>query len=159
MKKVIVVCRADPRSRSCPRPIPSKWDKNSFSPLEMRDARGTNPGPAFAAFTGEGATAVATWSRAGAIPCRGIPSAFPVRNLPNRLILVRYFSPGLHRQGLDRRCRGGFFVGASAPCIVTAHDFHFAVNLSSLFDGNTERLDVATNVAGAPHFDSIAATE
>src|SRR5258708_15335017 len=106
MKKVIVVCRAGPRSSRWPRPIPSNCQRNSFRPFESRDTRGTTPGvgpaPLFVAFTGEAATAAA------ARPCEDVTAGpgtlgpLLVRNLSNKLILVLHICTGFHRQGLDR---------------------------------------------------------
>src|SRR4029077_14815316 len=36
MKKLSVVCQAGPRSNNAPRPSPSRFHKNSFSPLDTR---------------------------------------------------------------------------------------------------------------------------
>src|SRR5882762_4016971 len=162
MKKVMVVCRAGPRSSKWPRPIPSNWHRNSLRPLESRDTRGITvglaPGPALAVFfTGEAATAAATR------PCEDVtagPGTFwllPVRNLSNRLILVRHVCTGFHRQGLDRRGAGRFFMSAGVAGIFAFRDLYFAVNLRSLFDGNSKRGDVAANVASASDLDAIPA--
>src|SRR6266699_4101994 len=143
MKKVIVVCRAGPRSNRWPRPIPSKWHRNSFRPFESRDTRGTMLGlgadPDFVTFGVEEATPGPTRPRTDGTAGRGAFWSLPVRSLSNRLILVRHICTGFHRQGLDRRGAGQFFMGASGPRIFAVRDLDFAMNLRSLLDGNSKR--------------------
>src|ERR1700704_5627387 len=106
MKKVIVVCRAGPKSSRWPRPMPSNWHRNSFRPLESRNARGTRlgfvPDPVFIAFTCRADAAVATRPRADANVGLGKFWLLPLRNLSNRLISIRTVTAGFHGQWLER---------------------------------------------------------
>src|SRR5712672_2813516 len=154
MKKLRVVWRAGPISSNWPRPIPSNWDKNSFSPFERRDvhaavAEGETD---FVPFIGLTATAAATWLRAGGGNLDGSGALVTVRNLSNRLILVRGVSGCFHCQGLDWGCSGSFFLCARVPRIVGTRNFHLAVNLGTLFDCKSKRRDITANVTCASYF-------
>src|ERR1700675_1004263 len=135
----MVVCRADPRSRRWPRPIPSNWHRNSFNPFESRFTCEAALDPVFVTFTGAAATADATCTRGDAIPCRGRGAPWSVRNLSNKLILIGRVCARLHGHGLERRRAGRFLVSVGAPRILSADDSHFAVNFRSLFDGKAKR--------------------
>src|SRR5258708_6760611 len=140
--------------------MPSNWDKNYFSPSKTGDvhARVVEGDPDFVPLIGLAVTAAATWLRAGG-SLEGSGALVAVRNLSNRLILVRGVSGRFHCQRLDWFCSGSFFLCARIPRIVGTRNFHLALNLGTLFDCKPKRRDVTANVTGASYFNAITGAQ
>src|SRR5689334_4115424 len=102
MKKVIVVCRAGPRSNRCPWPIPSSCQRNSFRPFDWRPVFAATPAAAEAEVGVFGTvTAVAGGIFPGGIRLSGNGGPWPGRDLLKKFILVPAVSTSLH--GHSRR--------------------------------------------------------
>src|ERR1019366_6301580 len=153
MKKVIVVCRAGPRSNKWPWPIPSSCQRNSLRPLDWRPPFGATPDlaggvPAFATDT-----AVAGWIFPGGECLCGKAETWPGSNLLKKFILVPVLSACLHGHCL-RHCRGTsgrLPRGTIILRAIRAGDLHLAVNLRSFSNGNPQGCDIATNFSGRPY--------
>src|SRR5450755_3440854 len=136
MKKVIVVCRAGPRSNKWPWPIPSSCQRNSLRPLDWRPPLGATPELAEGAPEFATATAVAGWIFPGGECLCGKAETWPGSNLVKKFILVPVLSACLHAHSLrhgrvatGRLRRGTIILGA-----IRAGDLHFAVNLRAFSD-------------------------
>jgi hypothetical protein len=77
------------------------------------------------------------------------------------LILVRYVPARFHDNGLEGRGRrtGRFCRELIAMRIFFARNFHFAVDLSALFNSDPDGYDISADFAGAANFDAFAAPD
>src|SRR4029077_18322504 len=160
MKKVIVVCRAGPRSSKWPWPIPSSCQRNSFRPFDWRPAFCATLAAAMVGVVRVLATliAVAGWIFPGGIRLSGKAGPWPGRVLPKKLILVAFISARLHSD-----CRrhyscttAGLRSGTIILSIIRAGDFHSAMNLRPLSNSDPQSCDIAADFPGRPDFHAIA---
>src|SRR5580700_310811 len=161
MKKVIVVCRAGPRSNKWPWPIPSSCQRNSLSPLDWRPLFCAAPGVAGIAPLLATATALAGWIFPGGESLPGIGETWPGRDLLKKFILVPVLSACLHGHHL-RRCRGAtgrLCQGAIVLRVFHAGDLHLAVNLRTFSNGDPRCGDIATDFPRGSNLHPLPATQ
>src|SRR5262245_44520552 len=163
MKKLRVVCQAGPRSRSVPRPRPSRFQRNSFRPLETRvvwSAWGGRFAPADATGEPEPRCCPAPPGGVWGATVRLARPPGPIPNLFRSPIELdhRRSGCGVRVTGFRLLCLRGC-VAELRFCRATARlaGFDFAAENGTVFNGQAFGTNFAGHAPGIPQLHTLGA--